>query len=103
VPLSLDRHDGGGAMHIHLTGEIDLTTRAELAAELEAAFDRPGVTGVVVDLGGVAFMDCYGMSALIHGRVIADKRSVAFQVRNATGVVHTVMRLTGVLEYLSGE
>jgi anti-anti-sigma factor len=102
VPLSLDRHVEGGTLHIELAGEIDLATRATLADAVEAAFDRQDITRVVVDVAEVTFMDCFGMSALLHGRALADKKSWTFEVRNPTGIVHTVMRLTGVLDYLSG-
>ncbi len=58
--------DGSGAVVVTVAGEVDMTT----APGLTKAFD--GVAGsvrkVVVDLGGVTFLDSSGLNALVRGR-----------------------------------
>jgi anti-anti-sigma factor len=102
MPLSLDQQMAGEVVRIEVRGEIDLATRPALVAAIEAAYETPGTRSLVVDLAGVTFMDCYGMSALIHGRALADKRSWGYEVCNATGLPRVVMRMAGLLDYLSG-
>jgi anti-anti-sigma factor len=89
-------------MHLAAAGEIDLATQPILMSEIEAAVETPGISGIMIDLGSVTFMDCYGMSALIAGRALADKRSYGYAIRNAKGLPLHLLCLAGVLEHLSG-
>lgn len=50
-------------------GEIDLSSAPKLDALITKAVTQAGDTGcVVVDLGGVEFMDIVGLGTLIRGR-----------------------------------
>lgn len=112
----------GTAVTIRLAGDLDLATehcvREAIAAVLDgegldggaldgsvldgSAPDDPGPDSLTVDLADVAFLDCRGLSTLIHGRHVADTHRVAFRVRNASGITASVLRLTGTLDYLAG-
>ena len=52
---------------IRVDGEIDLATEPKLRAAIAHAIDD-GCRDITVDLGGVSFMDCAGVNALLWGR-----------------------------------
>lgn len=61
---------------MHVTGEVDLATRDQLVSASTAIHHRQ----IVINLGGVTFMDCGGYSALTISRHIIESqgRSLAF-------------------------
>jgi anti-anti-sigma factor len=57
------RSAGLGVVRVEVTGEIDMTNAADLAAALRQAVDtRPD--RLEVDLSGVTFLGCAGLDAL---------------------------------------
>ena len=58
---------------------------------------------MIVDLSGTQFMDSSGISILLKGRREADRAGIAYRVTGATDMVRHILRLTGVLDYLSAE
>jgi anti-sigma B factor antagonist len=73
-------------------GEIDLATadvlRAALSAAVSVALTGPGVHRLVIDLTGVPFLDCTGLSALVG----ATRRAEALEVA-LTGLQPSPLRL----------
>lgn len=58
-----------GVPIVSIFGEIDLSSAPKLDALITKAVTQAGDTGcVVVDLGGVEFMDIVGLGTLIRGR-----------------------------------
>jgi anti-anti-sigma factor len=58
-----------GVPVVSVFGEIDLSSAPKLDALITRAITQAGDTGcVVVDLGGVEFMDIVGLGSLIRGR-----------------------------------
>ena len=55
-----------GAHVIRVRGEIHVSTAPEFASRLSAAIDS-GETAVVLDMGGVEFIDSTGLSVLLNG------------------------------------
>lgn len=53
---------------VELSGEIDLGSAAHLDAHLAAAAQCPLPSLVVLDLGPVEFIDCFGLSLLVRAR-----------------------------------
>lgn len=88
----------GECLVVMLSGECDLTVRAELASLLLDAVGRSRT--VVVDLGALTFLDSSGIHELIAAHHASRERDGQLSVRNATGVVATVLELTGVGELL---
>lgn len=88
---------------VSLSGECDLATCAELAdalaSALAGAVAEPPV--VVVDLGGLVFIDSSGVHQLVMAHHAARERNGHVYVRNACGSVATVLELTGVGELLA--
>jgi anti-sigma B factor antagonist len=90
--------DGDRAI-VALSGECDVTVRHEFAAVLAEAVSSSQV--VVVDLSGLAFLDSSGINELVSAYRTARDARVGLYARNATGMVATVLEVTGVGELLS--
>jgi anti-anti-sigma factor len=89
------------------TGEIDHHTIGEFQAELtdglrryeEVPHPAPGrcPTSLVVDLSQVTFLDSSGIRVLIEADLAAMRHGGRVVVAGASGVVHRVLDVTGVL------
>jgi anti-anti-sigma factor len=53
---------------VELTGEIDLGAAEDVGAHLAAAARWPAPLLVVLDLCGLEFIDCFGLSLLLRAR-----------------------------------
>jgi anti-sigma B factor antagonist len=93
--------ENDGVATVHLTGDADLGSVDVMLAAITEARLRPGVREVVVDLGGVPFMDSSGLGALIAGRRLAMQDGLRFDAINPTPRVRAVMAMTGVLQLLA--
>jgi anti-sigma B factor antagonist len=91
--------DEAGGVRVALAGECDLEVRDELTSTLLAAVSRSPV--VVVDLGGLDFLDSSGVHGLITAHHAAKESGRKLFVVNPTGAVATVLDLTGVGDLLS--
>jgi len=100
MPLLISAHTEGATVHLGAAGEVDIASRAVLAAAIAEALANERADTVVIDLAEVTFMDCGGMSALIGGRRLAAQAGRALHVRGARGIPLIVLRITGVLDYL---
>ncbi|MEV4639564.1 STAS domain-containing protein [Actinoplanes sp. NPDC049548] len=85
---------GPGRVVVALTGECDLEGRDRLAAVLLSAVDTAAL--VVVDLGGLTFIDSSGIHGLVTAHHAAQRSGGRVQLVNASGAVATVLELTGV-------
>jgi anti-anti-sigma factor len=89
-----------GVVVVRVAGEVDLTVSAVLEQALLDAPGIPGVQAVVVDLGGLRFLDSSGVHALVKGYLAANDAGLHYTVRKANGVVARVLAITGVAEVL---
>jgi anti-sigma B factor antagonist len=90
----------GDAIVFTVIGEVDMTTAPELAKALDAVPDTARL--VVVDLGGVTFLDSSGLNALVRGRRELAASDVGFKVVvPAEGVVRRVIEITRLEDSLS--
>jgi anti-sigma B factor antagonist len=80
---------------VELSGEIDLGSAQQLDPHLAAAPLWPAPLVVVLDLGGLDFIDCYGLSLLTRTRRRVQSRGG--RVRMACGHAQTrkLLALTG--------
>jgi anti-sigma B factor antagonist len=99
--LSIERRIAAGSATLALTGEIDLSTCAKLAAAIDAAVDG-GANAVAVDLAGVTFLDSTGVNALVQGKRKAESVGAQYRVVGAGGMAARVLKLVGVLDVLTG-
>jgi anti-anti-sigma factor len=71
-----------GVIHLELSGEIDLGVSGDLTAAQLREIATPGVTGLIVDLQQVTFLDSTGIAALVAGYRAARHRGLGFLVTN---------------------
>ena len=64
----------GGAIIVHLVGELDLYNAHEVRESLFAAAER-GPERLVVDLAGLTFIDSTGLGVLIESRTRLPNRN----------------------------
>ena len=66
VSVDVGTREGGGQVVVALRGELDLVDAASVAAALTAAAARE--REIIVDLAGLDFIDCSGVTALVRAR-----------------------------------
>lgn len=86
--------DEADRVRVALVGECDLEVREELTATLLAAVHRAPV--VVVDVGGLDFLDSSGVHGLVTAHRAAKDSGKKLFVVNPSGPVAVVLDLTGV-------
>lgn len=89
---------------VAVSGEIDLAKHQQLADSLETAVKTAYaelIKKVVVDLSQTSFLDSGGIRALVNGRQAADAAGIEYLVTGYSGMVHTVLEVTGVLAFLT--
>ncbi|MFI5910396.1 STAS domain-containing protein [Dactylosporangium sp. NPDC051541] len=79
---------------VALSGECDLSAREECTAALMTAVGA--APQVVVDLGGLTFLDSSGVHALVTAYRAATEKGGRLSVVNAGGMVAHVLDITGV-------
>ncbi|WP_158579005.1 STAS domain-containing protein [Spongiactinospora rosea] len=100
--LLLDVHRSKQGVVVRVAGELDITAEPHVRAFVTGvlAESEPG-TCLVVDLGGVDFMDARGLAVLIAARnqVVAHRGSM--RLTGYSRAVARLLKLTG-LEHLAG-
>lgn len=96
APFSCTRKpDGWGSVCLHLVGELDFATYPLFEQPLKEAQDDANI--VSIDLQDLSFIDCAGLTAIVH----AATRAAAIETRlilvGATGQVERLLDLTGPL------
>jgi anti-sigma B factor antagonist len=105
VPASFAISDSksGGIATIELVGEIDIAAKPALCEFVEKQLGDDSVTGVVVEVSRVTFLDSTGIGALIRCRREAETAGKTLRVHGVRGRVAAVLDLTGVTRLLTGE
>jgi anti-anti-sigma factor len=83
----------GGTTVVELSGELDLCAGVRAAARLDAVTNGPR-PDVVVDLRGVSFIDCSGLSVLVRARRRTLDRGGRFGIVGDSPCVLRLLRLT---------
>jgi anti-sigma B factor antagonist len=92
--LGLEIEQRNGAVHLRLTGELDLaTSRAFESALARLEADRPPVA--IIDLSGLGFIDSTGLSAVMRASQRADDRGGRLAIVRGPAAVHRVFEMTG--------
>lgn len=89
------RHPSPGRVRVILAGEIDLASRSELQARLLGVLSAPAPHQMEVDLGGVTFMSCTGLTVLIIVGKVAAGSGCRMSITNPQPMVRRVLDLTG--------
>lgn len=86
---------------IAVSGEIDLATTDELQAALFSAISSNPAPGIEVDLAGISFMDCGGLSVLLLARQAATRAGCRLRIIRPQPTVRHVLEITGLLDALT--
>jgi|1185.fasta_scaffold43323_2 anti-sigma B factor antagonist len=77
---------------VHVAGELDLHTRAELEGVLAALPKPPPI--VVLEFSGLAFVDSTGLKSLLNEHRRARAEGYELAIAGAHGSVRDVFRIT---------
>ncbi|PZG03088.1 hypothetical protein C1I95_34030 [Micromonospora craterilacus] len=80
-----------------VAGEVDLATAPVLRDKLLTLLRDQGPAVLVVDLAGVTFLDCAGVSALVGVRNAAGKTGCQMRITRPQPFVRRVLEVTGLL------
>ncbi len=94
APFSVTLERGDERLLIRPAGELDISTAAELASVIRN--DCSGQPNVVIDLGGLTFMDCKGLRVLLYAQARAKRERSRFTLIECPAVIQRILRLTGV-------
>ncbi len=98
--LQIVRSEDDGAVVVRVSGEVDLATAPILDEQLHD-LEESEATRLIVDLGGVGFMDSTGLHSIIRAVRHADTNGHSLAFRPASPQVQRLFELTGVLESLT--
>jgi anti-sigma B factor antagonist len=85
-----------GVAHLALVGDVDLATAQSVRGAVGEALDD-GVDEIVVDLGGVSFLDSTGLGVLLHAARDAERRRAKWRSVCPSGCeARVVIELAGV-------
>ncbi|WP_413100210.1 STAS domain-containing protein [Streptomyces sp. Inha503] len=84
---------GPGSCRVAVSGERDLVTAGEVRQALRSAVGENQL--VVVDLGGLTFCDCTGLSALLAAARTARAGDVELRLCAVPHFLARILRLSG--------
>lgn len=85
---------------LHLRGELDATTAADLRAALATLVARP-IPRIVVDLAGLRFCDSVGLSAFIVSKQVITLSGGWLRFAGASPFLQGLMETVGLTRYFS--
>jgi anti-sigma B factor antagonist len=96
-PRALD--DRPHAYEVMIAGELDVEAAGSLDRELDALI-AAGARFIVLDLGGVTFLDSSGIRSVVRAaRAVAD-RGGRLTCAGLSGAASRVLEISGLLEHL---
>jgi anti-sigma B factor antagonist len=94
VTIDLEVATSGGLAAVAVRGELDIHSAPELRAALVGVLDG-GATKLVIDLGGVAFMDSSGLGVLVGAHRRLDHLGSKLQLVGVQDPVARLLSVTG--------
>jgi anti-sigma B factor antagonist len=91
----------GGVTVLTVSGDIDLAVVGQLRDAVAAALGQDYVTGVLIDLAAVTFMDSTGIGTLVGCWHQAGAAGKTLHITHARAQIERVLEITGVLQLLS--
>ncbi len=100
--LEISSDVAGGAVRVFLQGELDLASARAMEERL-AAIEEQEPARVVIDLGGLAFIDSSGLRVLLLADSRARERGCELVLAPGPEPVQRVFEMTGALDVLRFE
>jgi anti-anti-sigma factor len=94
------RPDGGCTITVN--GEVDIATVEEFLDAAEECISG-GSKAIVIDLGGVEFIDSSGLGALVRIRNRARQHGADVTLAHVPAPVHRVLEVSGLLDAFGTE
>jgi anti-anti-sigma factor len=92
----------GSQQTLRLSGELDLVSAPMLDGALRRVCAADLAAVVVLDLGGVTFMDSSGLRSIMTAKEVCTKAGVELRVLPGQAQVQRLFEITGVHDLLSG-
>jgi anti-anti-sigma factor len=102
VEFSVEQHEEPEALVLQLRGELDLMTAPKFATVIDGPV-RTASKNVVVDLGGLSFIDSSGLHVLLNAQRRLTRQSRRLTVRCGPGAVRRAIELSRLAETLGLE
>jgi anti-sigma B factor antagonist len=100
--FSVETRTESGRVVVRVTGELDLSTAEQLAAELRTALTAPPVR-LVVDASALTFVDSTGLSVLLVAERQARADGGSLVLRHPSHALLRLLELTGTAAVLKPE
>jgi len=101
-PFGCDILPAPDAVRIACAGELDLAASEVLSARVDELLES-GPARVILDLGGVTFLDSSGLRMVLEARTRAAGRGVPLTVAPGPPPVQRIFELTHTTELVFGE
>jgi anti-sigma B factor antagonist len=99
--FSIDESSYRGLVYLILHGEIDLGCVATIRSAVARILETSDVTGLIIDLDDVTFIDSTGIGCLVGSRNEADRLAIPFAVINPRHRVRNTLDMVGVSTHLN--
>lgn len=94
-PFSVSTERSDSSARVVLTGELDIGTAGEAEQEIVAVETEGGASTLVLDLGGLTFMDSTGLRMLVAADARAREAGRRLAIVKGPEAVQRVIELTG--------
>jgi anti-anti-sigma factor len=101
-PFGCDIFQAPDAVRIACAGELDLAASDLLSARVNELLES-GPARVILDLGGVTFLDSSGLRMILEARTRAARKGVRFTVAPGPPPVQRIFELTHTSDLVFGE
>ncbi len=85
----------GESHAIFLSGEVDVSS-SQLLEQAVVEACAAGAKEVVLDMGGIEFMDSTGLRAILRGKTLCEEKDCDYRVTPAQRPVERTLAVTGV-------
>jgi anti-anti-sigma factor len=94
-PFNVSTERTDNTTRVKMTGELDIGTAEQAESEIREAESTDGGTTVVLDLGGLTFMDSTGLRLLVAADARAREAGRRLAIVRGPDAVQRVIELTG--------
>lgn len=96
----ITHRDESGAIALEVIGDLDMSAAPDMLAAGQAALEQPGCSVVIIDVGGVAFIDSTGIGTWVQLRNQAIERGQTLRLRAVSDSVLRILEMGGLSDLL---